>query len=68
MKGFKKREVTLILEFLKGSESFCFDGIAIKAKYYGHPTTKVVKKGQKRELYLWALLMNPLIPSDSISI
>ena len=23
---------------------------------------------QKRELYLWALLMNPLIPSDSISI
>ena len=40
------------IRVLKGSESFCFDGIAIKAKYYGHPTTKGVKKGQKRELYL----------------
>lgn len=40
------------IRVLKGSESFCFDGIAINAKYYGHPTTKGVKKGQKRELYL----------------
>ena len=56
------------IRVLKGSESFCFDGMAINAKYHGHPTTKGVKKGQKRELYLWALLMNPLIPSDSISI
>ena len=47
MKGFKKREVTLILEFLKGSESFCFDGITINAKYYGHPTTKGVKRAKK---------------------
>ena len=56
------------IRVLKGSESFCFDGMAINAKYHGHPTTEGVKKGQKRELYLWALLMNPLIPSDSISI
>ena len=56
------------IRVLKGSESFCFDGMAINAKYHGHPTKKGVKKGQKRELYLWALLMNPLIPSDSISI
>ena len=40
------------IRVLKGSKSFCFDGIAIKAKYHGHPTTKGVKKGQKRELYL----------------